>query len=167
MEETARAQGELDRLSADQWGNPRLAVGTQHEREESGANLDDRIVAGVRIPLGRRSDAQAKIAGARRALAEARRDRGRLDRELRGRLAKAEHRFSLASERVSTAAEQAEMAAEYMRLTERGFGLGESDLRDLLHARSRSIAAEQAHREAVILKQSSAGQVNQALGVVP
>jgi cobalt-zinc-cadmium efflux system outer membrane protein len=167
VEETARAQGELDRLSADQWGNPRLAVGTQHEREESGANFDDRIFAGVRIPLGRRSDAQAKIAGARLTLAEARRDHRRLDRELRGHLAKAEHRFSLASERVSTAAEQAEMAAEYMRLTERGFGLGESDLRDLLHARSRSIAAEQAHREAVILKQSSAGQMNQALGVVP
>lgn len=166
-EETARAQGELDRLAADQWGNPRLALGTQHEREESGANFDDRIVAGVRIPLGRRSDAQGAIAGARRALAEARRDQNRLERELRGRLAKAEHRYSLASERVSTASEQAEMAAEYLRLTERGFGLGESDLGNLLHARSRSIAAEQAHRESIILKQSSAGQMNQALGVVP
>jgi hypothetical protein len=166
-EETARAQGELDRLTADQWGNPILAVGTQHEREESGANFDDRIVAGVRIPLGRRSDAQAEIAGGRRALAEARRDHRRLERELRGRLTEAEHRLSLASERVSTAAEQAEMAAEYLRLTERGFGLGESDLGKLLRARSRSIAAEQTHREALILQQSSAGQMNQALGVVP
>lgn len=166
-DEAARAQGELDRLTADQWGHPRLAVGTQHEREESGANFDDRIVAGVRIPLGRRGDAQAEIAGARRALAEARRDHRRLERELRERLTKAEHRYLLASERVSTAAEQAEMAAEYLRLTERGFGLGESDLGNLLRARSRSTAAQQTHREALILKQSSTSEMNQALGVVP
>ena len=166
-EEITRAQGELDRLTADQWGNPILALGTQHERETDGANYDDRIVAGVRIPLGRRGDAQAEIAGARRALAEVRRDRGRIERELRGALSEAEHRFALSSERVATAADQAKMAAEYLRLTERGFGLGETDLGSLLRARARSTAAQQTHREALILKQSSAGEMNQALGVVP
>jgi cobalt-zinc-cadmium efflux system outer membrane protein len=82
-------------------------------------------------------------------------------------LTEAEHRFSLSGERISTAAERAEMAAEYLRLTERGFGLGESDLISLLRARSRSVAAEQTHREALILYQSSAAEMNQALGVVP
>jgi hypothetical protein len=167
VEEVARAQAELDRLTADQWGNPIVALGTQHERETSRDNFDDRIVAAVSIPLGRRGDAQAEVAAARRRLSEVRRDHGRLQRELRGRLTEAEHRFSLSGERISAAAEQAEMAAEYLRLTERGFGLGESDLINLLRARSRAVAAEQTHREALILYQSSAAEINQALGVVP
>ena len=166
-EETARAQGELDRLKADQWGAPVLALGSQHERDVSGASFDGRIVAGLRIPLGRRRDAQAEVAGARRAVAERRRDHQRLERNLRERLTESEHRFALSFERVSAAAEQAEMAAEYLRLTELGFGLGETDLGQLLRARTRATAANQTHREALILRQSCAGKMNQALGVVP
>jgi hypothetical protein len=59
------------------------------------------------------------------------------------------------------------MAAEYLRLTELGFGLGETDLGQLLRARARATAANQTHREALILRQSCAGEMNQALGVVP
>lgn len=166
-EEVARAQGELDQLSADQWGHPILAIGSEHERDSSGENFDDRIIAGVSIPLGRRRNARVEVAAARRALAEERRDRQRLERRLHGRLTEAEHSFALSSQRVSTAAEQSEMAAEYLRLTELGFGLGETDLRQLLGARSRATAAKQSHREAVILRQSSAAEINQALGVLP
>jgi hypothetical protein len=166
-EETARAQADLDRLTRDQWGNPIVALGTQHEREFKGTGFDHRIVAGVRIPIGRRGDADAEVASARRALAEARRDHLRLERALRGQLAEVEHRLALSSERVVTATERAEMAAEYLRLTELGFGLGETDLGKLLRARTRSTAAEQARRESRILRQSSAAELNQALGVVP
>ena len=166
-EEIARAQGELDRVAADQWGRPVLALGSEHERDDGNSNFGDRIVAGLSIPLGRRRDARAEVAGARRVLAQKRRDQKRLERKLQGRLAEAEHRFALSKERVATAAEQAEMAAEYLRLTDLGFGLGESDLSELLRARSRATAAEQTHREALILRQSSAGEMNQALGVVP
>ena len=165
--EIARARGELSQLTTGQWGNPVLALGSEHERGASGENFDDRIIAGFSIPLGRRSNAQANVAAKRRVLAEKRRDRQRLERKLRGQLSEAEHRFALSSERVSTASEQAKMAAEYLRLTESGFGLGETDLGQLLRARSRATAAEQTHREALILRQSSASEMNQALGVVP
>ena len=166
-EDAARAQGDLDRLTADQWGTPIIALGTQHEREVSGGDYNNRILAGVRIPIGRGRDAHAKVARARRTLAEARRDQHRLERELRGQLAEVEHRLALSSERVTTATEQAEVAAEYLRLTELGFGLGETDLGKLLRARTRSLAAEQTRRESLILRQSSAAELNQALGVVP
>ena len=166
-EEIARAQGELDRIAADQWQGPVVALGSEHERDDSQSNFEDRIIAGLSIPLGGRGDARAKVAAARRALARKRRDHKRLERILHGRFAEAEHRFVLSEERVATAAEQAEMAAEYLRLTELGFGLGETDLGELLRARSRATAAEQTHREALILRQSSAGEMNQALGVVP
>ncbi|HIM00408.1 MAG: TolC family protein [Myxococcales bacterium] len=166
-EEITRAEGELDRVSADQWGHPVLALGTERERDNSAAGFDDRLIAGLTIPLGRARDAHAGVSSARRALAEKRRDRQRLERKLRGNLIEAEHRFGLSRERVATASEQATMAAEYLRLTDLGFGLGETDLGQLLRARSRATAAEQTQREALILRQSSAGEMNQALGVVP
>ncbi len=166
-ETTARARGELERLVGDRWGHPVLELGTQHERDRSGTGFNDRFVAGLRIPIGRRKDSQATIARARRELAEALRDQRRLERALRGRLKNAEHSLAIADERVSAAAGQAEMAAEYLRLSERGFALGEIDLGTLLRARSRSIAARQAHREALVLRQAAAGEMNQALGVVP
>jgi cobalt-zinc-cadmium efflux system outer membrane protein len=165
--EAARADGELRSRVGDQWGNPVLEIGTQHERDESGAPFSDRIVAGVRIPIGRRNDARADVAAARRSVAEARQQRQRLDRELRGRLAQAQHRLSLREERVKTAEERARMAHEYLLLTERGFALGESDLATLLQARQRRTAAEQVYQEALILRRFGAAELNQALGVVP
>lgn len=165
--EAERATGEVRRLSGDQWGNPVFLIGTQHERDAGGVDFNDRIVAGVRIPLGRRGDAQADIAAARRALAEAHRDVKRLERNLLGRIAQTEHRLALGDERVTTAEERATIAREYLRLTERGFWLGETDLATLLRARASSIAAEQTYREALILRQFAAAELNQALGVVP
>ncbi len=165
--EIVRAQGELSQLASNQWGNPVLALGSEHERNADGENFNDRIVAGFTIPLGRRSTAQANVAAARRRLAGKRRDRQRLERKLRGQLSTAEHRFALSNERVATAAEQAKMAAEYLRLTELGFGLGEADLGELLRARTRATAAEQTRREALILRQTTAGELNQTLGVLP
>jgi hypothetical protein len=59
------------------------------------------------------------------------------------------------------------MAAEYRRLSERGFGLGETDLGALIRARARAASAEQTLREAVILRLFSTAQLNQATGVIP
>jgi len=167
-EEVARAKGEWTQGDRDQWGHPILALGTQHERDSAaGADFNNRFVAGLRVPLGRRNDAGAEIAAARRKFAEARMRQKRLERELRARLAQAEHRSALAGERVATATEQASIAAEYLRLTGRGFEFGETDLGTLLRARTRATAAEQTRREAEILKQFGVAELNQALGVLP
>lgn len=166
-EETARAEAEVRRLIGDQWGHPVLTLGTQHERDIRGDDYSNRVVTGLRIPLGRRRDAGAEIAAAQRVLAETRRDAHRLERELRGTLAEAEHRLALADKRVATATEQTRMAAEYRRLSERGFGLGETDLGALIRARARAASAEQTLREAVILRLFSTAQLNQATGVIP
>ena len=103
----------------------------------------------------------------RRQVSEARRDSYRLERDLRSRLAMAQHGHELADARVATATEQASIAAETLRLSELGFSLGEIDLQTLLRARARARAAEQSRREALLLRQASAAQLNQALGVLP
>ena len=166
-DEALWADAELLRQRRDQWGNPVLALGSQHERPLGGLDFDNRFVSAIRIPLGRRKDARGQVASAQRAAAEARRDRLRLERRLQERLAHAEHRMALAQTRRSTAHEQAEIALEYTRLTQRAFELGETALASLLRARARSFAAQLESHEAVILHRFSAAQLNQALGVVP
>ena len=166
-EEVERVRGELERVTGDQWGSPVLALGTQHERESRGASYSDRIVVGVRIPVGRRGAARTEIAAMARGVSERRRDMSRLERDLRGRLAMAQHARDLAAARIASATEQAGVAAEALRMSELGFALGEVDLGDLLRARARSSAAEQMRLEALLLRRIRTAQLNQALGVLP
>jgi len=166
-QEAERAEAELARATSDRWGHPVLALGSEHERALRSLDYGNRLVVGIRIPLGWHKDARGEVAAAHRAAAAARRDSGRLERALREELAHAEHRLTLSHERVSTAREQSRMASEHLRLTQRAFELGETDLGTLLRARARANAAERTSHEAGILQQFSAAQLNQALGFVP
>ncbi|MCP4907427.1 MAG: TolC family protein [bacterium] len=166
-ENIARAEAEIRKLQNDQWGHPVVAFGSQHERDAGNDDFDNRILAGLRIPLGRRGDTRVELAMAQRALAESQRDTRRLERRLQGALAQAEHRLALAGERARTATERARMASEYRRLTEIGFGLGEADPGTLLRARALATSAEQTRRETQILYQFGIAELNQALGVIP
>jgi len=165
--ETSTAEARLRSLERAQWGSPSLELGHQSERERSGVAFNDRIVAGVRIPIGKGGTAELEEAAARRALSVARRDAARLDRVLRESRVRAEHQLELAHQRVLTSAEQAAIARRHLDLTERGFTLGEVDLATLLRARLRWTAAERMRGEAEILQQRQIAEWNQALGVIP
>jgi outer membrane protein TolC len=166
-EELVRAEADVRRLAGDRFGSPVLSIGTQHERDVSGSPFSDRIVAGVRIPLGSVAAPRTAVAAARRNLAEARRDAGRLERRIRGEVEKAEHRLEIAGERIATASAQAALSAEYREMTQKSFELGEADLPDVLRARARFDAAELNRQEAILMRHVSAAALNQALGVLP
>jgi outer membrane protein TolC len=166
-DDVAIAQAEVERLEGSRWGSPVLAIGSQHERDIGSTDYSNRLAAGLRIPLGRRDQTVSGVAQARRALAEARRDAERLEIELRGRLLRAEHGLALVDERLATAVRQSRMAGDYLRLTERGFALGEIDLATLIRARAWASGAERTLREAEILQRFRIAEYNQALGVVP
>ncbi len=165
--ETTAAEAHVHRLERAQWGSPTFEIGRQSERDRSGVAFNDRIVAGIRIPIGKAGTAELEEAAARRALSAARRDAARLDRALRESRARAEHQLELADRRVATSAEQASIARRHLDLTERGHALGEVDLATLLRARLRWTAAERLRREARILQQRQIAEWNQALGVIP
>jgi outer membrane protein TolC len=165
--DVAAAEAGLRRLEREQWGAPSVELGAQSEKERDGASTSDRLVALVRIPLGRGSTSDFDHAAARRRLAEARRDAGRVERQLLDRLGQAEHQLELARRRVETGAEQASVARRHLELTDRGYVLGEIDLAELLDARARSIQAERAEQEAEILHRFHVAQWNQSLGVIP
>lgn len=165
--EIASAEAELRRLERAGWGSPTIQIGRQSEREERGVAFNDRIVAGIRIPIGRGGTAEIDQAAVRRVLSAARRDAARLERGLREFRARAEHQLELAHRRVATSVEQAAIAERYLKLTERGHALGEVDLATLLRARARRVRAERARSEAEILRQFQIAEWNQALGVIP
>lgn len=163
----ARARAEVERLLAERWGHPSLALGSEHEREERAHSFSDRFVLGVRIPLGTSPAAAGALAAARVAVREAERDRARAEREVRQRLAESEHALALAKSRVEISEERARLTADYLRRMRRGFDLGEVDLTLLLRAQERARAAERDARVAAVLAHFHVAQRNQALGVVP
>lgn len=163
----ARARAEVERLQAERWGYPTLALGSEHERDERALSFSDRFVLGVRIPLGTSPTAAGALAAARVALREAERDRARSEREARQRLAESEHALALAKSRVELSAERSQLTAEYLRRMRRGFDLGEVDLTALLRAQERARAAERDAHVASVLAHFHVAQRNQALGVVP
>ncbi|MGH0033904.1 MAG: TolC family protein [Myxococcota bacterium] len=165
--DVAVARAEVERLERARWSGPVVAIGSQHERDDRGNDYSHRLVAGIRIPLGRRDAVSSGLAGAQRRLAEARRTAGRLAIDLEGRRMRAEHALSLVADRIETDRQRARMADDHLQLTERGFALGEVDLATLVRARARAIDAQQSLREAEILQRMRIAQYNQALGVVP
>jgi outer membrane protein TolC len=165
--ERERAESEVERIERARWGFPVVSIGTQHEREVRQEDYSDRLVAGVRIPIGRGDALSTGLVDARLEAAAARRDLELLERELRGRLLRSQHRLALATQRIAAAVEQAELTAEYLEKTERGFSLGEIDLATLILARARAHRAQGGRREAELLQRFHVAEYNQALGVVP
>ncbi|MEZ4218717.1 MAG: TolC family protein [Myxococcota bacterium] len=165
--EVARAEAEVERLAFARWSAPAIAIGTQHERSARGQGYSDRVVAGVRLPLGRRGALASGLAAAARARAEARAARARVERRLRGHLDHAVHRSELAEARAGLAAARAALARDHLALAQRGFDLGEIDLETLIRARLLARTAEEAHGEAIVQRRLATAVLNQSIGVLP
>lgn len=163
----ARAEAQLAASTHDQWGTPLLSIFSEHERDLSGSNTSDRIGLGLRVPLGRSNAMRQQLAAARLELGAARAERARLRREIEVELHDATHQLTLAEARLTVAEARADLARRNLRLEERAFALGESDLQDRLRIQARAFDAELAVHEARADRQLALARHNQALGVLP
>ncbi len=166
-QDVARAEADATRLERARWGAPSLTIGSQHEREIRTEAWDHRLLAGLRIPIGREDPVASGAVGARRAAADARRHAARIERDLRAEWLHSEHRLGLARARLEKTRLQRDLAVDHLGRVERGFALGEVDLSELVKARARGRAAVWSAREAELLLHILIGRSNQVLGVVP
>ena len=75
-------------------------------------------------------------------------------------LASSERQFAMASAR-------RELSAENLRLSEKAFSLGESDLATLLRIRAAAFDADAFHDRQRVARAAAISRLNQALGVLP
>ncbi|MDP1606614.1 MAG: TolC family protein [Rhodocyclaceae bacterium] len=146
---------------------PELALRVVRERGEFAEQYSNSVGIRLKIPFSSgaqvRRETSAAQAEADQADAEMLRTQTRvqLDAERAQRaLAAAERQFAMAQER-------RELSAENLRLAEKAFALGESDLATLLRIRAAAFDAESFYDRQRVARAAAISRLNQALGALP
>lgn len=79
----------------------------------------------------------------------------------------AEHNLSVSRKELTLAAKQHEIARESLRLAEKAFQLGETDLVSLLRVQAQAFEAERAFTTRKVQVQWEIARYNQTVGVLP
>jgi cobalt-zinc-cadmium efflux system outer membrane protein len=146
---------------------PELAVRMVYERGDSSESYANTVGVRLKIPLSSgaqvRRDSSAAQAEAAAADAELRRAEIRVQLEVE----RAQRALAAAERQVAMAQERRALAADNLRLSEKAFALGESDLATLLRVRAAANDAQSLHERQRIELSAAISRLNQALGVLP
>jgi outer membrane protein TolC len=163
----SRARAQRDQVRTEKRANPLLTLGGKSERAESGLSYDTAMIVAINLPLGTRAQSAVRTAQAERNLTEAAIELAQVRRDLENDLIRAAADQRKTSQELALAQQQSALAGEGLRLTRRGFELGESDLFTLLQARAQALAAERDLRLRRLELGRATARFNQALGVIP
>ncbi len=146
---------------------PELALRVVRERGDFAEPYASSIGVRLRIPFSSgaqlRRETAAAQAEASQADAEMQRARTRVELEtLRTRRA-----LGAAGQQLAKAGERRALAADNLRLAEKAFALGESDLSALLRIRAAAFDAEAFYDRQRVARAAAISRLNQALGVSP
>lgn len=162
-----RARATRDQVQGEKRANPVLTLGGKSERPVAGADYDTALTVELHVPLGMKSQARVQTAAAERGLTEASGELAGVKRELDTRLQSAVVERDTADRALQLAQRQQALAAEGLRLTQRAFELGESDLFTLLQTRAQALASERNVRLRRLELGRATARYNQAMGVIP
>ncbi|MGD8690435.1 MAG: TolC family protein, partial [Gammaproteobacteria bacterium] len=134
----ARAASELAWERESKVANPSVMIGTRRERADYSADSIDSVYLQFNVPFGQGSANAEKVAAAGRRLAEAETARNNLMRSLRLALHEAEHRLDVDRRALALHREQLDVANQRARMNERAYALGETDVFQLVQARTQA-----------------------------
>jgi outer membrane protein TolC len=163
----ARARSERDRVSSGRRGNPVLTLGGQSERDVRETSYDESITVELSVPFGMRSHHAPQVAAAERSLTEAMIELRRVQRELENERDRVLAEAGQSSVTFELSQQQEQLAEEGLRLMQRAFELGESDLFTLLQAHKQALAARRDLRISRLELGRAYARVNQIVGVIP
>jgi len=147
--------------------NLQLVVNTRSQRGAFDNAYNDSVGLSVRIPLSSESHTAQQLAAADMQVAQAIADRERLRYQLETAMHEAEHNLAVTRAELQIADENEAIARESLRLAEKAFQLGETDLVALLRVRAQAYEAGRALSARQIQLQWDIARFNQAVGVLP
>lgn len=157
----------LAQASAEKREPPEVSLGWQRERSVYGADSENSVRLGVRIPLASRSLNASRVSAVNADLIEAqaalRIEQDRIQAEIdaaQSELAQAQTIETLANERYK-------LATDTQMLHAKAFQLGELDLPTRLRSENERFDAELALSRARLEVQHAISRLNQALGLLP
>ncbi len=146
---------------------PELALRVVRERGDFTEPYANSIGVRLKIPLSSgalvRRDTAAAQAEASQADAEMLRARTRVELETE----RAQRTLAAAGRQLAMAEERRVLAADNLRLAEKAFALGESDLSALLRIRAAAFDAESFYDRQRVARAGAISRLQQALGVLP
>ncbi|MDO9225386.1 MAG: TolC family protein [Pseudomonadota bacterium] len=163
--ELARAGLELTRRTRRD--APELGVQVQTARDVSGADYQNSVRFGLRIPFSGEARNRPLLAAANGDLIRAEAELAQATAELENELQTAQAELTNAERGEELARARRQGATERLRLMRRGFDLGELSLAQLLLARGQANEAEAATMRAGLSLAASRARLNQARGVLP
>lgn len=163
--DVARTQRELAGVQTR--SNPELTIGAARERDGLGERYGQSVVVGIRVPLGRSSSSDAKLATANAELVEAESQLALEAQRLRAQVDAARAAVgTLEAVRVS-AERRAALARESRGFFEKSFRFGESDLPARLRAELEAFEAERQAARSRLDVEAAVSKLRQALGLLP
>lgn len=161
------ARARRDRVASERHSGTSLWVGGRTTRDVTGSGYDSALGLQLSIPLGAEVFNAPAVSEAEQSLTEAMvaQQRGRL--ELQSALASARLDYQRAEAAVTRAEQGQTLADQRLRMSQRAFELGESDLVRLLQARRAALTAHQNLQLRRLEVGQAGARLNQILGVIP
>lgn len=147
--------------------NLQLVFNTRSQRGPFDNAYNDSVGLSVRIPLATEAQRAPQIAQAELHVGQAMSERERLRYQLETSMHEADHNLGVSRKALKIATEHHALAAENLRLAEKAFQLGETDLVSLLRSRAQAYQAQNAFNLRAIEVQWNVARYNQAVGVLP
>lgn len=161
------ARRQQDLAGAQMRANPEVLLGTTRERDARGERYAQSINVGLRIPLGRSSASEARLANAGADLLEAQSQLALETERIGARIAAARRRVELLTQADSAARRRATLASESRGFFDKAFRLGESDLPTRLRVELEAFEAERQAARSRLEVGAAISQLRQALGLLP
>lgn len=147
--------------------NPQLVVNARRELGAFDSEYNNSLGLAVRIPLESSTHSAPLLANAEMAYAQAASERDQLLLTLQTAQHEAEHNLEVTREELAIAEEQNRLTQDNLRLAQKAFKLGESDLVSLMRVQALAYEAERELGRRRIQLQWDVARYNQAVGVLP
>lgn len=163
----AQAREEAQLAGIEARDNMQLIVSARSERGPYDVAYNESVGLSVRIPLFTSQQSALTRANAEMRLGEIMAARERLRYQLETTMHEADHNLEVAQSELMLAQERHVLAQEHLRLSNKAFQLGETDLVALLRTKAQADEAERNLTTREIQLQWNIARYNQAVGVLP
>lgn len=161
------AETERDLAQIESHENMQVLVNMRSSKGPFDTTDNNSVGMKLRIPFGSETKAAPIKAAAEIGVGNALTERESLKLALDAALHEAEHNLSVSRVELTIAGKQYDIAKESLRLAQKAFQLGETDLVSLLRVQAQTFEAEQAFTTRQVQVQWDVARYNQTVGVLP
>jgi len=146
---------------------PELALRVVRERGDLAEQYSNSVGIRLKIPFSSGAQVRRETSAAQAEADQTDAEMSRAQTRVRLDAERAQRALQSSERQVVMARERRELSAENLRLAEKAFSLGESDLATLLRIRAAAFDAEAFHNRQRVARGAAISRLNQAQGVLP